>query len=217
MSSKNKFISYIVKNKKILFIFLYLFILPVVTISLIYTVTYIKGKPQLFKEGETYIKSSKFVNYEKSKYFDFDLSLDYKAPEFDEHDGHGHVHTNGEFKLYVTPYLKDSNVKYVKGSAKMSLELDTNWKSAKITTSQKSLSESSTWDSDKAYSKVTATFSLNKYLPLKPLFLVNVDEYDYTVYIKISFNVNTIRDEQQTKEIVEYLKITPKQWKKLLD
>lgn len=214
MSSKNKFISYVVKNKKILFIFLYLFILPVVTISLIYTVTYIKGKPQLFKEGETYVKSSKFENYEKSKYFDFDLSLDFKSPEFDKENET--VTSNGEFKLYVTPYLKNNEVKYVKGSAKMSLELDTNWKSAKVTTSQKSLSESSSWDSDKAYSKVTATFSLNKYLPLKPLFLVNIDQYDYTVYIKISFTVNTIRD-GQTKEIVEYLKITPKQWRELLD
>lgn len=214
MSSKNKFISYVVKNKKILFIFLYLFILPVVTISLIYTVTYIKGKPQLFKEGETYVKSSEFENYEKSKYFDFDLSLDFKSPEFDKENET--VTSNGEFKLYVTPYLKNNEVKYVKGSAKMSLELDTNWKSAKVTTSQKSLSESSSWDSDKAYSKVTATFSLNKYLPLKPLFLVNIDQYDYTVYIKISFTVNTIRD-GQTKEIVEYLKITPKQWRELLD
>ena len=191
-------------------------VLTILTISLIYTLTYIKGTPKLFDgqdhdHAHEYVKASEFKNYENSKYFDLEIGLDYTAPKFDD----GKVASNGEFKFYFEVSLKSSVKNYVKGSAKIQVEADTYWRNNKLTSSSKSLTESTNWDSDNSFTKTNVSLSINKYFPVKPLFLVSVDQNDYYIFVKLSFN-RTIHAGQKTEEVVEYLKITPKQWKELL-
>ena len=123
--------------------------------------------------------------------------------------------TNGSFKFYINATFKATNLDYVDDSAKIKIEADTFWSSNKITSSETTLSEASSWDTDHKFTQKTITLTVNKYFPSKPLPLVKLTQRDYHVYIKLSFDVNLPRD-GQTKTYVEYLKITPKQWQEML-
>ena len=210
-------ISFFTQNKKLIFILLYLIILPILSAVLIYSITYFKGRPKLFltnqNDQEKYVAVSNFKSYKKSKYANFEISLDYKKPIFD-HDKKI-IETNGQFKFNFKINFKNDGIKYVDNTAKIKVEADTFWKSNKLTDTEKSLSKSTDWDKNKSFRDVNSYMTINKYFPIKPIFLINIDQSDYYIFIKFSFKVELPRP-NETEEIVEYLKISPRQWKALL-
>lgn len=218
MQNVNKKITpFLKKNKKILFILLYLIILPVVTLTIVYSMTYLNGRPQLFKttvdSKEEYVSTSKFKDYTKSKYVIIAPKINYTPSKIDKKEKT--VVTNGKLEIILTIEFKNKDIKYVKNSAKVNIEIDTYWTSNKQTSYDRTLYESSSWDTNKQFNDCTAYFTLNKYLPTSPLLFVKIDEKDYHIFLKLSFKVERSLDDETT-EVVEYLKISAKQWNKLL-
>ncbi|MCL2522941.1 MAG: hypothetical protein FWE36_08805 [Erysipelotrichales bacterium] len=170
-------------NKKILFLILFLIVLPLIVIPTIYIHQYATNRPQInFGNQNNPINASEFRNYRRSNTFDIQVTTDL-SPQVDD----GETFEASRWTVNFTISFRDVEFEnFVNNSARIQIEGECNWQSCRSTSGQQTLSNNNpAWGATKQFNPVSPNMTVNHNMPLRPLPFIRINRP--TVYVRITF------------------------------